>query len=176
MQRVIFILVAFVCFSCRCDEETYYLSDDLVALFPYENITSASFISNNENVVVFENIRYERDIYEENSPSGMWALGPKCDDSFEEISVSMRSSSNYDVFTGTSSGFKTTIVDYNVSNFGMYYDLEESDFIDNYSFNGATYNDVLRIYSIYHDSEIILVENIGIISIRFGNQSLILEN
>ena len=40
MNRAIYILILLLFFSCRCDEDTYYLSDDEVALFPYENETS----------------------------------------------------------------------------------------------------------------------------------------
>lgn len=165
MNRAIYILILLLFFSCRCDEDTYYLSDDEVALFPYENETSQSFIDGNGNLVVFDDIFYERDVYEESSPSGFIAFGPKCDDSYEEISVYMRSGDNYEIYAGTHSDFEITIVD---STLG-YFTLEENEYIDNYSFQGFTYNEALRIYSNYHDSEVILIPNIGVVSVQYGH-------
>ncbi|MBC3847985.1 hypothetical protein H8K90_16440 [Winogradskyella echinorum] len=176
MQRTLFILILLLCYSCRCDEETYYLSDDTIALFPYENASSLTFIDSNQNFILFESITYEHDIYEESSPTSSFYTGSNCDDSFEEINVSMSSSSNYELYVGTSSGFRTTIVDNNVGSFGIYYGLEENNYINNYSYNGVIYDDVLRIYSNFNNSEIILIQNIGVVSIRFGNQEMMLEN
>ena len=176
MQRIIFLLAAFVCYSCSCDEKTYYLSEGEIALFPYENTNSITFIDNNQNFVVFENIIYERDIYEDNNPSVTFYSGPNCDDSSEEIQVSMSSSSDYDLFVGTDSGFRATIVDNNIGSFGSYYELRESEYINNYSFNDVIYDDVLRLYSEFDNSEIFLIKNIGVVEIHFGSQEFMLNS
>jgi hypothetical protein len=169
MKKIIvclFIILLFI--SCKCDEDTYYLSDNEVALFPYENETPQSFIDSNDNLVVFDNIFYERDVYEESGSSGFISFGPRCDDSFEEIYVTMRSDNNYELYIGTSSGFETTIVDNDLG----YFMLEEYEYINNFSFDDLTYSEVLRIYSSYHNSEVILIPNIGVVSIQYGYQEL----
>ena len=171
MKRILLVFIFAFFYSCGCDEETYYLSEDKIALFPYENTSSVTFIDNSENSVVFEDIRYERDVYEENNPTGFIAFGPKCDDSYEEIYVSMSSGNNYEFYIGTRSGFKTTIVD---NTLGYFY-LEKNEYINDYSFDGVTYNDVLRVYSEYHDSEVIFISNIGVVSIQYGYQELVPE-
>lgn len=175
MRRIIFILVLLFFYSCKCDKETYYLDEEMIALFPYENLSIVTFTDINENLVVFNDIRYEREIYEQSSPSAFFYSGPDCDDSYEEIHLTMRSDSNYDLYVGTGPDFKTTIVDYTVGSFGSYYELEENEYINNYSFDSVTYDDVLRIYSNYSDSEIVLVPNIGVVSIQFGYQEFVPE-
>ena len=77
----------------------------------------------------------------------------------------MRSGDNYEIYAGTHSDFEITIVD---STLG-YFTLEENEYIDNYSFQGFTYNEALRIYSNYHDSEVILIPNIGVVSVQYGH-------
>lgn len=171
MKRVFYFLILTLIISGCCEEETYYLSDDEVALFPYENVGSISFRDSNENLVVFDDIFFERDVYEESHPPVPIAFGPRCDDSFEEIYVTMRSGGNYELYIGTRSGFETTIVDNDIG----YFTLEEYEYIDNFSFNDFTYDYVLRIYSSYHDSEVIVIPNIGVVSIQYGYQEFMPE-
>ncbi|NRD23829.1 hypothetical protein HNV10_11285 [Winogradskyella litoriviva] len=151
----------------------------MIALFPYENLSIVTFTDINENLVVFNDIRYEREIYEESSPSAFFYSGPDCDDSYEKITVSMKSGSEYELYVSTGPGFKAAVVDDALG----YFDLEENEYI-NYSFNDVSYDDALRIYSNYNDSEIILIPDIGVVSIQYGYQdympelwqSLILDN
>jgi len=177
MKRILLVFILFFFYSCICDNETYYLNEDEIALFPYENENSRTFIDNNQDLVVFENIMYERDVYEESSSSGFIAFGPKCDDSFEEIQVSMRSSS-YELYigTGTDSVFEINFIDKSLGGFGVYYRLMAHQFISNYSYNDIIYDDVLRMYSDFSDDEVFLIKNIGVVIIRFGNQEFTLEN
>lgn len=178
MQRLLFIIVLLVMYSCDCDD-TEYLSEDVVALYPYENTESVSFIDSSQNLVLFENITYDRDIYENSSPPVFFYTGQNCRKSYEQIVVSMRSESDYELYVSTGPGFKAAVVDPTIG----YFEFEENEYI-NYSFYDVTYDDALRMYSNYHDSEIILIPDLGIVSIQYGYQeympelwqSFILEN
>ncbi len=177
MKRVFYFLILTLIISGCCEEETYYLSDDEVALFPYENVGSISFRDSNENLVVFDDIFFERDVYEESHPPVPIAFGPRCDDSFEEIYVTMRSGGNYELYiSGTPTGFEINFVDNSLGGFGVYYRLMEHEFISDYSYNDTTYNNVLRLYSDFSDDEAFFIRDIGLVIMRFGNHEFSLEN
>lgn len=182
MKRIFSIIVLLFCFSCTCKEETFYLSENEIALFPYENTSSVTFIDSNQDLVVFENIMYERDIYEESNSSSWVFPSSGCDDSYEEIQVSMSSDGEYDFsILITSFKYRVSIADRSSGGFGNYYELSESEYLSNYSFDGVIYDEVLKIYSEYHPSEVVLIKNIGVVEIRFGNsqnylKEFILEN
>ncbi|AGC77304.1 hypothetical protein LX97_01609 [Nonlabens dokdonensis] len=175
----IYLIISLILASCYCDNDTYYLNEDNVKLLPYNSTNSTSFIDENQNIITFNDVFYERDIYENGGFNNI--TGSRCKDSFENVRVSIRSNSGYDIYIDLESDriesnrFTATIVDYNVPNFGGYYSTKLREELSNYTLNGVTFGAVTRLYNQNNNNEIFLVPNIGIIHMRFANTEFTLN-
>ncbi|WP_157111418.1 hypothetical protein [Nonlabens spongiae] len=155
------------------------MDDNEIAALPYQDVSEITFLNDRDSLITFTEVFYERDIYEDSNPSTGTAFDyGDCENSNEILSVSLSGNPVYEIYItigpGTSSN--ATIVDQRFSDFGTFWEFNTFFLLNNVEVNGIIYEEVFQFSRGSTGNQILLVPDIGIISIQFFENDWKLES